>query len=119
MYIINERLGTFDLVMYVSYKDIDMARSVFNEVLDIVKDEKVFNECKNRTITSIKYDLLYMQDNPFNKTNELLNEIFDYRKLLKDEIKDIEAITYDEIMDLISRVVNEKVMIIKGGDSHE
>ena len=115
----NSKFGSFDIITALSYEDVDKAKELIIEVIDSLKDEKLFDECKNRTLVALEYDLLTEEDNPFSVASNKVTKLIDYRKTIEEELEELKNIKYDDILDLINRIINTKVMIIKGGDNHE
>ena len=114
-----ETKGYFDIVVYLDYEDVEKVKELINEIFDSLRDEEFFNKCKNRTIKAMTYDLLSMEDNPFNKANELMQNTLSYSVSLDERIELMKNISYEDMMQFMDRIENTKTLIIKGGEHHE
>jgi len=110
----NVLCGTYDVIVYLEYEDIPTVKKLINEVFESIKDKEFFEECKERTLKAMKYFLLELEDNPLNEAYTEMKYRFSYDVKPKERIEKLKDISYEDIMDLISRMVNTKTMIIKG-----
>ena len=114
-----ETNGYFDIVVYLDKEDIDKVKSLINEIFDSLRDEEFFNECKERTIKAMTYDLLTIEDEPFNKANELMHKLLSYSVTLDEKIELMKDISYQDMMAFMDRIENTKTLVIKGGEHHD
>ena len=111
--------GFYDIILYLNKEDMDESKKLINEVFDSIRDEKTFNECKERTLKAMGYDLLSVEDDPFYSLSVKLSDLLDYDYELEEKIEKIREITYSDMMDFLDRMIHTKTMIIESGDNHE
>jgi predicted Zn-dependent peptidase len=109
--------GFFNVFIY--FNDIDY-KDIINYVNSSIKslyDKNVFEECKERLVRSLKYDLLYKEDEPFDKVLskrevKLFNGI-----LFEKRISIIENTSYEEFIRFLDKVILTYSYLFTGGDN--
>jgi len=113
-----KHFGCFDVVVYyndVEYKEI---QDIITKAIKSLYDEEFFNECKNRLIKSLNYDLLYKEDEPFGNVLEVIETSISDEIKFKKKIKELSKINYYDFSCFLDRVILTKSYLFKGGDKN-
>ena len=110
--------GFFNILVY--YNDIDY-KDIINYVDIAIKSlykKEVFNECKDRLVKSLKYTLLYKEDDPFDKVysnieTKICNGISFHKR-----INIVENTTYEEFIKFLDKLTLVKTYLFIGGDNN-
>lgn len=111
--------GFYDIILYLNKEDMDETKRLIDEIFESIRDEKVFNECKERTLKAMGYDLLSAEDDSFYCVSNKMSDLLDYDYELQEKIEKIREISYSDMMDFLDRMIHTKTMIIESGDNHE
>ena len=109
-------LSDIDLFAYLDYKNVDKAKEVIKDLMNEIRDKKVFDECKKRSVKAIKYDMLNDEDNPFSEES---NKISPYVKIgisLEETYERTKNLTYERFIEFLDRVVCTNEVVLKGCD---
>ncbi len=113
-----KHFGCFDVVVYyndVEYKEI---QDIITKAIKSLYSEEFFNECKERLIKSLNYDLLYKEDEPFGNVLEVIETSISDEIKFKKKIKELNKINYYDFSCFLDRVVLTKSYLFKGGDKN-
>ena len=110
--------GFFNI--YVLYNEVDY-KDIINYVESAIKslyDRDVFEECKDKQVKSLKYTLLYKEDEPFDelfsKIETKISDEIDFNK----RIERVEKTSYEEFTKFLDKLVLTKTYLFTGGDNN-
>ena len=111
--------AVYVIVVYLDKNDIDKAKELIKEVFNEILDESYYNECRERLLKALRYDLLDEEDDPFNDVSDFFNSLVGAGFNMKKRIELTEKIKFDEFKEFVNRVILTKELIIEGGDTNE
>ena len=110
--------GFFNVFIYyndANYKDII---DIVNNAIKSLYEKEVFEKCKERLVTSLKYGLLYKEDDPFDKVYSKVEVKFFDEIDFNKRIKLTEEVTHEEFKTILDKVILTKSYLFIGGDNN-
>ena len=114
----SKHYALFDVIVYFNDYDYKKIIDIVNEAINSLRDEKVFNICKDRLVKSLGYDLLYKEDEPFGDIIEQIETKISDEILFKDKIDRIKEIDHKSFIKFLDKVTHSKSYLFESGDKN-
>ena len=108
--------GLLDVVVYFNDYDYKKIIEIVNETINSLRDEKVFNECKEKLVKAFEYDLLYKEDEPFGDILEKIETQISDEILFKDKIEMIKKIDHKSLVKALDKIKLSRAYLFESGD---
>lgn len=108
--------GLLDVVVYFNDYDYKKIIEIVNDSINSLRDEKVFNECKEKLVKAFGYDLLYKEDEPFGDILEIIETQISDEILFKDKIEMIKKIDHKSLVKALDKIKLSRAYLFESGD---
>ena len=95
-------------------KDLDSIKRIIKEVIDSVRDEKLFNKYKKNLMKSLKYENLSNRDDSLYEVYEYLKKELKYADTFKYIYNSMNKIKYEDMVEFLDRFVLSREILLEG-----
>lgn len=108
-----------DITVFLNKEDKNKVLEIIHQTFESLKDKKLFEKSKEKTLKAIKYDIYSEEDRPFSMMKEIIEKQVGWNISLKELFTNLEKLTYYDFAKFLDKVELKKRLFIKGGDNHE
>ena len=112
-----EALDSITVDAYLSKENINKALVVIDECMNLLLDEEIFNNCKEKLLKADNITFISYLDDKFYKSKKTRRKLLKF-ETFEDEYKELCSITYDEMKECINSL-NKVAELIMIGDKND
>ncbi len=99
--------------------DRELINKLIEETIYSLRDEEVFNRCKNNLLRSLSYDLLDDEDDDFHDVLVKISKLIKWQDDIEYYIKQVKKVDFEKMNELLTRFKLSRNLFMEGGHYEE